>query len=205
MVATLAMLLLSVQVQNQSTVSLAWDANTAPNIQFYVVQQAQKQGGPYGGDLYVNGNTITAQVSNLTLGATYYFVVSAIDDRNLWSAKSNEVSITMPVGPTADQCAPITGKYAVSVFPTFLLKTGSKGPGSRTRFDYQVASPNSPITSIIVGIDGAPASRQDGKDLTNSAGQWFGMPPSGSHDLTLTASNDQGCTKTVSFGQLVVP
>lgn len=205
MLTTLASLLLSVTVTSQSTATLAWDANTEADINAYLVQTATEHNGPYGGDTWVNSSTITAVVQNLTPGQTYYFVVRAVNTSGLYSAFSNEVSVTMPTGPPVDQCAPVTGKYAVSLFPTSLLKTGNKGPGSNTRFDYQLGSPNSPITTIIVSVDGSALSRQEGVDLTKSAGQWFPMPPSGSHDLTLTATNKQGCTKTVSFGQLVVP
>lgn len=205
MVTILASLLLSVTVTSQSTATLAWDANTEADINAYLVQTATTPNGPYGGDTWVNSSTITAVVQNLTPGQTYYFVVRAVNASGLYSGFSNEVSVTMPTGPGSDLCAPVTGRYAVSVFPTNLLRTGSKGPGSNTRFDYQLASPNSPIGLIMIAAGGIVLSSQDGANLTRSGSQWFTMPPSGSYDLTLTATNKQGCTKTVSFGQLNVP
>lgn len=204
-VAVLAGLLLSVTAVNESTLKLGWDANTEPDIASYMVQISKTKGGPYADAASVSGTTITATVTSLEPGTTYYLVVRSINARGFWSGNSNEVSITMPVGPASDECAPVTGQFAVSIFPTFLLKTGNKGPGSQTRFDYQLASPNSPIVLIVIAANAIPLSLQDGTNMTRSGSQWFDMPPTGSYALTITASNRQGCTKTASFGQLVVP
>src|SRR5690349_9866465 len=141
---------LTVAVNTPSSVTMAWDAS--PDATQYVVQQGTQAGGPYVDAAWTSHTTET--IAGLTPGATYFWIVRAVAG-GLWSLPSNEVSITMPTGPTADDCAPITGLYAVSVNPTSLLFTGSKGPGSLARLDFQVASPNSPITRVTVAIDGA--------------------------------------------------
>jgi hypothetical protein len=173
----------------------------------YVIQGASQAGGPYHDVLYTTHTSDTA--TGLTSGITYFFVVRAIDDRGLWSGLSNEVSVTIPgvITPPPDDCAPVTGRYAVSIFLTSLLKTGSGGPGSRARVLFQLASPNAPITSVGVYADSALVSRiTKGEDLTDDPGSWFTMPASGSYVLSVTAANSQGCTKTATFGPaLVVP
>jgi hypothetical protein len=109
-------------------------------------------------------------------------------------------------GQTVDDCAPITGRFAVSVFPTSLLKTGSGGANSKTRFDFQVASPNAPITSIVIKASGTIIAGMSGTDLTALAGMWFPMPQSGSYTLSITAANNQNCSRTVNYNvPLVVP
>lgn len=204
---------LTVSIVTPTSVSMAWESS--PDAAQYVVQQAVHAGGPYADAVWTIGKETTETVSGLAPGVTYYWTVRSVGANGLWSGPSNEVSITMPTGPTADDCAPVTGMYAVSVFPTSLLLTGSKGPGSKARLDFQLASPNSPINRVIVAIDGAivtpvmgcPTEAIDcGAVMTDLAGKWFTMPPSGNHLLTVTAANKKGCTKTVSYGPgLVVP
>ena len=208
---TRAEAMLSATVLTPSSVSVAWDSSV--EAAQYVVQQSTRAGGPYSDAVWTTSTNET--ISGLTPGATYFWIVRAVASNGLWSAASNEVSITMPTGPTVDDCAPITGMYAVMVTPTSLLLTGSKGPGSKTRLDFQVASPNSPVNRVLVAIDGAiippvmgcPTEGIDcGAVMTPLAGYWFTMPPSGTHTLTITAANRKGCSKTVSYpaGGLVV-
>ncbi len=204
---------LTVSILTPTSVSMAWDSSV--DATQYVVQQATHAGGPYADAVWTIGRETTETVSGLSPGVTYYWTVRAVSANGLWSGPSNEVSITMPSGPTVDDCAPFVGMYAVTVTPTSLMFTGSKGPGSTTRFDFQVASPNSPVNRVAVAIDGAilqpvMGCPVEGVDctavLTPLAGYNFVMPASGTHTLTVTAWNRKGCSKTVSYGRgLVVP
>jgi hypothetical protein len=204
---TVLALLLSVTVAGPGGATLAWDANTEPNVSTYVIQVGTTAGGPYHDALYTTHTSDT--VADLAAGTTYFFIVRAINAGGFWSGPSNEVRVTMPgVGaPPVDDCAPVTGRYAVSIFLTNLLKTGSGGPGSRARLLFQLASPGAPITDVAIYADGGLVSKRlQGVDLTDVPGSWFTMPASGSYTLSVTAKNNQGCTKTATYGpSLVVP
>lgn len=203
---------LTATVLTPTSVSFAWERGV--DAAQYVVQQSTQHNGPYADAVWTSATAET--VSGLTPGTTYYWIVRAVNTVGQWSIPSNEVSLTLPTGPSVDDCAPFTGLYAVTVTPTSLLYTGSKGPGSRTRLDFQLASPNSPINRVIVMIDGViqpppMGCPTEGVDCTavqtDSAGKWFLLPAgSGTHTLTVTAWNRKGCSKTVSYGPgLVVP
>lgn len=201
MVALMAAVIVAVISAN--SVSLAWDANTEPDVAGYVVAVGTQRGGPYTATVSASGPSAT--VTDLQPGTTYYFVVRAVNQVGLLSAASNEVTATIPPVQT-DDCAPVTGHYAVSVFPSSLMKTGTKTAGSRTRFDFQVASPNAPITMVEVLANGVTIASMPGADLRASAGMWFTMPPTGSYTMAVRAANSQGCTATKAYFQpLVVP
>jgi hypothetical protein len=196
--------LLDAAPMRAQSVTLAWDANTEPDLAGYVVQVATKAGGPYVDRL--NTTATSGIVDALSRGTTYYFVVRAIDTLGLESTFSNETSFTVP-GQPDDPCAPVTGRYAVSIFFTSLLKTGSGGPGSRTRVLFQLGSPNAPVTAITVAADTvAVAPTMRGENLTDVPGSWFTMPDHGTHQLSVTATNSQGCVRTANYSvPLVVP
>lgn len=202
---------LTVAVLTPTSVSLAWDAQV--DATQYVVQQSVTSGANYANVVWTSGTAET--VTGLTPGVTYYWIVRAVNAAGLWSGPSNEVSLTMPTGPSPDECAFPTGLYAVLVTPTSVLVAGSKGPGAPARFDFRVASPNSPVNRVVVMIDGAivqppmgcPTEGVDcGAVMTPLAGYNFLLPASGRHTLTVTAWNRKGCADTRSYGPgLVVP
>lgn len=195
---------LTVAVTGPTSVVFAWETN--PDAANYVLQQSMHQGGPYIDAVWTTSAGET--ISGLAPGATYYWIVRAVSSAGLWSLPSNEVSLTLPAGPGSTDCTPVTGMFAVSVFPTSLLKTGSKGPGSKTRFDFQVSSPNSPVTTIEITAGAMTLKKMGGpdSDITDLAGMWFVMPASGTYPLSVTATNKQGCSRMVSYGPgLAVP
>lgn len=204
---TIALLSLAARVEAQTaSVALAWDANTEPDLTGYIVQVGDAAGGPYH-DRVTTAFT-TATVDGLQAGSTYYFVVRATDLIGLMSTPSNEVKATIPgLPPPVDECAPVTGRYAVSIFFTSLLKTGSGGPGSRARVLFQLASPNAPVTTVTVTADGAAlAPTMRGENLTDVPGSWFTMPGLGTHQLAVTAANSQNCSRTAVYAvPLTVP
>ena len=79
------------------TVQLTWDASPSTNVAGYNLY--------YGGasTTYTNmtslGNVLTAKVTGLVPGATYYFAVTAVDSAGLESVFSNEVSWIAPTPP----------------------------------------------------------------------------------------------------------
>lgn len=74
-------------------VMLGWDPSPSPNVAGYRVYV-----GPGSGN-YTNvldvGNVTVATVSNLVVGTTYFFAVSAYDIVGLESALSEEISYTV--------------------------------------------------------------------------------------------------------------
>jgi hypothetical protein len=92
-----------------SSVTLAWDANTEPDLAGYVVHYGT-QPGTYTNSTDV-GNRITWTVSNLTAGHSYYFVVRAYNTSGLTSAPSQEVSTFIPLPPTITAVTPNAGSY----------------------------------------------------------------------------------------------
>jgi hypothetical protein len=81
------------------TATLAWDAVTDPNLQGYRVYYGTFAGiylqSP-GQGLPVGNGAATYQVTGLSSGATYYFVVTAYDLQGNESAYSNEVRKVIP-------------------------------------------------------------------------------------------------------------
>src|SRR4051794_3250221 len=87
-------ILLTARICSAANITLAWDRNTEPNIGGYVVAYGTQPGShPNTFDV---GNTATYQVSNLTAGQKYFFVVSAYNTSRVMSAPSAEVSGIAP-------------------------------------------------------------------------------------------------------------
>ncbi len=81
-----------------SAVALSWAGVSAPDLAGYRVYRASSPTGAFtsiGGQ--VNGTSYTDR--SVAGGATYYYRVTAVDLRNLESAPSNIVSVTVPVPP----------------------------------------------------------------------------------------------------------
>ncbi|HYG33960.1 MAG TPA: fibronectin type III domain-containing protein [Clostridia bacterium] len=80
-------------------VTLAWNASSSSSVTGYRVY--------YGGasQVYTNmidvGSALTATISNLTPGITYFFAVTAYDATGVESTFSNEISYTVPAVPIA--------------------------------------------------------------------------------------------------------
>src|SRR4026208_1637941 len=77
-------------VAQAATVTLAWDRSTDPNVTGYTLYWGN-QSGSYPGSLNV-GNVTQAQVSGLTDGMPYYFVVRAYNSAGTLSSPSVVVS-----------------------------------------------------------------------------------------------------------------
>ncbi len=122
-----------------------------------------------------------------------------------WSAPATPLltAILLP-DPARPECVGPFGNRSVSISPTGIRRTTGK-PNSQSAQNFQLASPNSPITTVAYRIDGIVAAALSGEDLTDTAGMWFAMPASGTHTTSLAATNAYGCTREVSAGALVVP
>jgi hypothetical protein len=89
----------------QVSVSVAWNANTEPDVTRYVVEWGTRPGTPT--STRDVGNVTQATITGLTVDQRYYFAVRACNSDGLCSARSNEVSnnalITYSNGTLADQ------------------------------------------------------------------------------------------------------
>jgi hypothetical protein len=109
------------------SVTVAWDANTEPNLAGYVVFYGTSSGiYPYSIDV---GNVTTKQVTaNLTANTRFYFVVKAYDTGWKMSPASNEVSVvtggTTNPPPPPPPPPPPTAPTLTSLSPTSGPKQG---------------------------------------------------------------------------------
>lgn len=190
----IALLLLVPRISNADVVKLAWDpaaADTPPPEGYRVVFGTTSGGYTSSVDV---GLVTTAQVV-LPLPQTHYFLAVVAYIGSQTSGFSNEVSTTTAV-PVDHSCDFPLGNRSVSIFPTYLQKTGSGGAGSRARLDFQLGSPNSPITRVSIKTNGVDLSVMGGVDLTALAGMWFTVPAgAGTYPLAISATNVYGCSR----------
>lgn len=85
-----ALLACNLQAQGSQSVTLAWDASSAPGVSGYRLY-AGTTSGIYTQQIEVGNNTSTV-VSNLADGTTYFFAVTDYNASGLESSHSNEVS-----------------------------------------------------------------------------------------------------------------
>ncbi len=129
--------------------------------------------------------TCVPQLSQL-LGITYFVSYPSV----------RVVSPTM--APDDPACQRPLGNRSIAIFLTKLQFTGSGGPGSRARVDFQLASPNSPIVRVELFANGvALVPPRIGSGFESDAGMWFTVPTaSGIYPLEVRASNAAGCSAT---------
>src|SRR5712691_187064 len=92
-VIAVAMLILVAGSAESASVTLAWDANSEPDLAGYVVHYGTAS-GVYGSVVDV-GNGTTYAVSGLTPGQQYFFAVDAYNTGGMHSALSAEASTTV--------------------------------------------------------------------------------------------------------------
>jgi hypothetical protein len=77
------------------TVALSWNASTSSVIGYFVYRGATS-GGPYTRVTTSSVSGLTFTDSGLVTGATYYYVVTAVDGAGIESVFSNQTSVVMP-------------------------------------------------------------------------------------------------------------
>jgi hypothetical protein len=111
-------------IAHAQSVTVAWDANTEPNLAGYIVFYGTQSGiYPYSVDV---GNVTTKQVTaNLTGNTRFYFVVKAYDTAWKLSPASNEVSVvTSGTAPPPPPPPPPPTEQA----PTLTTLSPTSGP-----------------------------------------------------------------------------
>lgn len=112
----------------------------------------------------------------------------------LLSADSNTVIWAGNQVPPPDPRCDVLGDRHVGVFVTDWMATTGQ-PGSKGRVNFQLSSPNSPITQVWAHLGSESLGQVvTGTDVTAISGIWFTVPTtSGSYALTVDASNAYGC------------
>lgn len=105
-------------IANAGSVSLAWNANTESNLAGYHVKYGTASGNYT--QVYDAGATPAATVPNLTVGATYFFVVTAYSASGTESGPSNQVSGVAGTGVIP----PLNGHALVNVSTRSYVQTG---------------------------------------------------------------------------------
>ena len=149
----LAVLLGGTSVLHAATAT--WNPNPEPDIAGYILSYGTSPGvHPTSVDVK---DVTTWQVTALTQGQTYYFVLQAYNTSALTSANSVEVVFTVPTGgtPTLISLSPASGPVAM---PVTISGTnfGSTQGTSIVRFNGTTATPSSwNMGSIVVPVPGA--------------------------------------------------
>lgn len=180
----------SVVLQAPRAVTIQWDASADARTVGYRVHW----GGAPG--VYVQdadaGNALTW--TSPPLDGQQFFAVTSYDSGGLDGSYSNEVADPSVIVVPGD-CDPPLGAHAVSIFITKLENT-TGSVGSQARLNFQLGSPNSPITALTVQVDGVTVDQPvTGANLTKTGGIWFTTPSvAGTYPVTLTAANAAACT-----------
>lgn len=181
------------QVRTESPVTLAWDEASTSDNQMLLFElevdgttyrtATQKQSPP----LPLGKGFHTARVLAETLGGVQ-------------SAWSLPLEFIVGHDPSSPECLPPLGNRSVSIFPT-----GYQKAGARARLDFQLASPNSPITRVAVKAQGVELAVITSSNVGELAGMWFTLPVlSGSYTLGIVAENAYGCVRDVMTTRTVV-
>lgn len=93
--AILSLAIFCCRAHGSQNVTLAWDANPETNVVGYIVHYGSVS-GVYTNSVNVTGD-ITATVTNLQEGTTYYFTVTAYNSDGLESIPSSEISYEVPI------------------------------------------------------------------------------------------------------------
>ena len=150
--------------------TLAWNANTEPDLAGYRVEYGTVAGSP--STTVDVGNVTQRQFTGLQAGVTYYFRVKAYNTSNDESAPSAEVSHTPPVAvvPTLTSISPTSGP---STGGTTITLTGTNFASGATVLVNGVAATGVTFVSATQVRATTPAGSAGARtvQITNPSGQ----------------------------------
>jgi hypothetical protein len=179
---------LPASAQTAQNVTLIWDANTEAGITGYRLHYGTASGN-YSQSAEV-GTATSTTVSDLTVGQTYYFVVTDYNAAGLESLPSNEVAYTavaQPSPPTVSLAVtPAAGTRFVVPVNIVLTASASEAGGSIVRVEFYNGN-------TYLGEVTAPP-------YTFTLNQ----PAPGNYSLTARAFDDQGISTTSTAIEVTV-
>jgi hypothetical protein len=149
--AIAVILLANASVIYAATTTVAWDANSEPDVAGYKLSYGT-QSGTY--TTVVDVGKVTTTTVTLTDGVRYYFAVQAYNTGGLISAYSTEVVYDVPVAnpPTLTTLSPVSGPVGTSVTITG-TNFGSAQGASTVSFGGVTATPTAwSATSIAAPV-----------------------------------------------------
>jgi len=179
-----------------ASLSVSWNPNSESDLAGYKVYYGTQQ-GTYGAGVDV-GNTTSYQINNVATGTTYYVALTAYDTSNNESAKSEEVSVYVPVPDTTPPTGTIkinSGALITASRAVTLTLTASDAGGS-------VVSMKISNDGVTWSGEGAFAATQswaltegDGLktvyvNFKDAAGNWMATPVTASITLSLDSDGD---------------
>jgi hypothetical protein len=148
-----------------ASLTLAWDPNLEPDIAGYKLYYGTAS-GRYTSAVIVGtnivGNAVTATVSNLTAGTTYFFVVTAFNGAGLESDPSSEVTNTAPWSsstttggenhsPVLTAVANQSGLVQAAIVASFVA-SDPDSPASRLTFSLDPGAPPGARIDPVTGL-----------------------------------------------------
>jgi hypothetical protein len=142
-ILVLSAILFLPQIASAGNVTLAWDANTEPELVGYYLCYGATS-GQYSTQVDV-GNVVSHTVSDLPAG-TYYFAVKAYGIEGLESAYSNEVTATIAATDTAPPV--ISGVSTSGISATGATVSWTTNEASTTQVEYGTTTSYGSSTSL---------------------------------------------------------
>src|SRR6266850_4705517 len=109
-------------LQADTVVSLAWDANTEPDLAGYRIHYGTSPGSYTLPTITVVGQNNARTITNLQANTTYYFAVTAYDLAGNESPLSNEVAAQ----PTSTTLPTIVGALDLGTQSVYILQSGNQ-------------------------------------------------------------------------------
>ena len=78
------------------TVELSWNASLSQDVQSYKLYRGSQSGGPYTFVGSTSKETRNFTDTNVQIGSTYFYVVTAVNETNVESTYSNEARADIP-------------------------------------------------------------------------------------------------------------
>ncbi|MCK4578790.1 MAG: fibronectin type III domain-containing protein, partial [Candidatus Marinimicrobia bacterium] len=148
-------------------VALTWSPNSEVDLSHYVVYQGIVSGFDTTGAsvAQVNKPDITATITSLTNGSTYWFVVTAVDSAGNQGAASAEVSGTPVPEPPGSPALATPADSATGLNPRPTL-TWNPATGAET-YQLQVAT-SAAFSTLVFDTDSISATARQVGPLTNN-------------------------------------
>ena len=135
------------------SVTLSWTASISSGVTGYRIYRGTASGGPY---TILNSVVGTSYMdASVQAGATYYYVVTAVDGSGIESAYSNEAQAVVPSQPVSATIGVTPGSLS------FNQTAGGPGPSSQ---------------SVSISSSGAALNFSAGAS-TNNGGSWLSVSP----------------------------